>query len=223
MAALFSRKTRARFAWAACVCAGAVTVANLLVCHEGASASVPFTDKADAIVVLGAGVWPDGSLSMILQDRLDTAVVLWRAHASARILVSGDHGTRTHDELGPSLQYLRAAGVPDDSIFLDHAGFDTYSTFWRARRIFGASSVVVVTQSYHMPRALYFARAQGLTAYGVPADHRDYEQMTRYRIREVLSRAIAPAYVTFNRTPRQPGTGMFDLSQSGHTTHDAHE
>jgi SanA protein len=227
MLAVFSKKVRRRLALGIALVAVGITAANVHVCYKGSvlesasSAATPV--QADAILVLGAGVWPDGSLSTILQDRLKTAVQLWNSHASARILVSGDHGSAEYDELGPSLRYLREAGIPDDAIFLDHAGFDTYSACWRARHVFGARSIVVVTQAYHLPRALYFARSLGLSAHGVAADQHWYAHMKRFRLREIASRTIAPMYVAYNRTPRQPGNGTFDLSASGHATHDVHE
>jgi vancomycin permeability regulator SanA len=175
------------------------------------------------LVVLGAGVRPDGAVSTVLRDRLDQAIELWNEGISKKILVSGDHGRDGYDELGPSRAYLVAAGVPDEEIFLDHAGFDTYSTFWRAHRIFGASRVVVVTQAFHLPRALYYARAEGLEADGVAADRHTYPFAMRYAAREVVSRTVAPIYVFFQRKPRAPGGGAGLLATNGHTTHDPHE
>lgn len=185
------------------------------------AASAP---EAPVIVVLGAGVRADGAPSMVLRDRLETALDLWKQGISQKILVSGDHGREGYDELGPSRAYLTAAGVPDDDVFLDHAGFDTYSTFWRAHRVFGARRVVVVTQAFHLPRALYLARAEGLVATGAAADRRVYPFAVRYAAREVVSRAVAPLYVLLERRPRAPGGGVDLLGATyGHATHDPHD
>ncbi len=127
---------------------------------------VPVTEVA---IVLGASVI-DGKPSPILAARADMAIQLYEDGKVSKILVSGDNGELTHDEVTPVREYLIAAGIPDDDIFLDHAGFDTYSSMYRAIRVFDATSATIVTQDFHLPRALYIARHLGLTAYGVVAD-----------------------------------------------------
>jgi SanA protein len=207
---------------------GFVACTNAYVLERGSSRmpdrSATTEQSSEAtLIVLGAGVRPDGALSTVLRDRLDQAIELWNRRTSKKILVSGDHGRDGYDELGPSRAYLVAAGVPDEAVFLDHAGFDTYSTFWRAHRIFGARRVVVVTQAFHLPRALYYARAEGLEADGVAADRHTYPFAIKYATREVVSRTVAPIYVFFQRKPRAPGGGAGLLATNGHTTHDPHE
>jgi vancomycin permeability regulator SanA len=177
----------------------------------------------DAIVVLGAGVWAHDRLSWVLEDRLQTAVEAYREGLAPRILVSGDHGREGYDELGPSRNFLVAAGVPDEAIFLDHAGLDTYSTFWRARRVFGVESALVSTQQFHMERALYFARSEGIRADAALADRRSYGSVAWLRFRENFSRTVGLLYVTFGRKPRRPAGATIDLRGSGHVTHDPHE
>lgn len=133
----------------------AVLACNALVHLRGSEAIAPAEQvkRADCILVLGAGVWPSGP-SPVLEDRLTTALELYRAGKAPRILVSGDHGRPEYDEPGAMASWLAARGVPEEAIFLDHAGFDTHSSMVRAQRVFGAERVIVVTQEFHLPRAL---------------------------------------------------------------------
>lgn len=126
--------------------------------------------RAEAILILGAPLTPEGAPAPIFVDRITTALALYRAGKADRILVSGDDGSAGHNEVDPVRMYLLESGVPDDAIFLDHAGFDTYSSMYRAREIFKASSLIVATQSFHLPRSLFLARRLGITAYGMNAD-----------------------------------------------------
>ena len=126
--------------------------------------------EADCILVLGAGLQPDGKPSPMLSERIRTGVALYKAGASARLLMSGDHGTKGHDEVNAMKDAALAAGVPSEAVFMDHAGFSTYDSMYRARDIFGAKKLVVVTQEYHLPRALWIARRMGLEAVGVACD-----------------------------------------------------
>src|SRR6185295_18531017 len=98
-------------------------------------------------------------------------IELYKAGTVSKILVSGDNSTVSHNEVNPVRDYLLASGIPDRDIFLDHAGFDTYSTMYRARDIFGVASILIATQSFHLPRAVFIARALGVDAYGVDADN----------------------------------------------------
>ena len=123
---------------------------------------------ADVAIVLGASV-VRGAPSPVLAARADEAVALYLKRKVSKILVTGDNGALSHDEVTPVRKYLLASGIPAQDIFLDHAGFDTYSSMYRARAVFDVKSAIIVTQSFHMPRALYIARHLGLEAVGVVA------------------------------------------------------
>ncbi len=127
--------------------------------------------KAEAVMIPGAPVFANGTLSSIFQDRVDLAIRLYNAKRVSKILVSGDNGTASHNEVNPVRNYLLAQGIPDQDIFLDHAGFDTYSSMYRARDIFAATSLLIATQSFHLPRAVFIARELGIDAHGVIADN----------------------------------------------------
>ena len=145
-------------------------------------------DGIDCIIVLGCKVKDDGSLSHMLRDRLITGVELYHAGASPKIIMSGDHGQINYDEVNAMKTYAIENGVPSEDVFMDHAGFSTYETIYRAKEIFGANKVVIVTQEYHLYRALYIADAFGLEAYGVSADLAIYGGQTMRDIREILAR-----------------------------------
>jgi vancomycin permeability regulator SanA len=159
----------------------------------------------DAIVVLGAGVYPDGTPSPVLVDRLATALSLYRDGRAAKILVTGDHGRAEYDEPGAMRAWLEDHGVPATDIIMDHAGFDTFSSMARARHVFGVKRPIVVTQAFHLPRALYLATEAGLDATGVIADRRAYPGAVVMHARELLSRPKAWLDVTMGREPRYLG------------------
>jgi len=146
--------------------------------------------QADAILVLGAYVLPDGTVSMMLDDRLSVGQDIYKKRKANKIIVSGDHGQKNYDEVNAMKKFLRAGNVPAQDIFMDHAGFSTYESIYRARDIFKVRKVIVVTQEYHLFRAVFIARALGLDAYGVAADKQDYgkELMAFYRRREIAAR-----------------------------------
>lgn len=144
--------------------------------------------KADAIVVLGASVYADGTPSPILADRLEVAADLYFAGAAPAIIVSGDNRTDHYNESNAMKRYCIELGVPARNIYVDHAGYDTYASIYRAHYVYGAQSVMVVTQAYHLYRALAIAHGLGMEAYGVPADKGAYDNQTMYSMREVLAR-----------------------------------
>lgn len=145
-------------------------------------------EKADCILVLGCGVYADGTPTPMLADRLQRGVALYKAGLAPKLLLSGDHGQKNYDEVSAMKRYCMEQGVPAEDIFLDHAGFSTYESVHRAQSIFGAKSVIIVTQKYHLHRALYIANAFGLEATGVAADYREYAGQTPRDIREILAR-----------------------------------
>lgn len=142
----------------------------------------------DCIIVLGCQVRADKSPSDMLKDRLDHALMLYEGNASEKLLMSGDHGRIDYDEVNAMKQYAVDRDVPSEDVFMDHAGFSTYETVYRAKEIFGCNKVMIVTQEYHLYRALYIAERLGLEAYGVAADGYDYPGQTLREMREILAR-----------------------------------
>ena len=124
----------------------------------------------DCILILGCGVRKDGKPTDTLSDRVTVGIRVYESGISDRILMSGDHGRKSYDEVNTMKALAVEAGIPPDNIFCDHAGFSTYESMYRAADIFGARRIVIVTQSSHLPRAIYIARKFGMDAYGVSAD-----------------------------------------------------
>lgn len=145
--------------------------------------------KADAVLILGAYVFPDGTLSDMLRDRVMVGYDLYIQRKAPKIIVSGDHGRRDYDEVNTMKSYLKNKGVNGQDIFMDHAGFSTYESLYRARDIFQARKVIIVTQRYHLSRAVFIARQLGLEACGVASDLHNYGPvMTKYQVREMAAR-----------------------------------
>lgn len=141
----------------------------------------------DCIIILGAGIWGDKP-SPMLEDRLQEGIKLYQNNVSDKIIMSGDHGREEYDEVNIMKKYAIENGVPSENIFMDHAGFSTYESIYRAKDIFKAKKVVIVTQKYHLYRALYIANQLGLEAYGVGADPRQYVGATYRELREIIAR-----------------------------------
>lgn len=200
------KKTLRRLALAAAAVAAVVGAVNLWVEARGASRirARERVSGADAVIVPGARVYADGTVSPMLADRLDAALALYRAGKAPRILVSGDHGTRGYDEVNAMRRYLEAAGVPPEHVFMDHAGFTTYDTLYRAREVFGVRRAVVVTQRFHLTRSLFVAGALGLDVEGVAADRRPYTvaSLVRSNVREVGARVKAAVETLASPRPR---------------------
>src|SRR3989344_1120148 len=156
--------------------------------------------NAEVALIPGAAVFSNGSLTPIFMNQVDVAIKLYESKKVSKILVSGDNSTLSHNEVNPVRKYLLARGIPDEDIFLDHAGFDTYSTMYRARDIFGVSSILIATQSFHLPRAVFIARRLGMEAYGVNADAGHI--LFRNYIREALANEKAALNLFFNRKPK---------------------
>lgn len=142
----------------------------------------------DCILVLGCGVRDNGDPSLMLQDRLDMGLRLYELGAAPKLLMSGDHSRKNYDEVNAMKDYAMEAGVPSEDIFMDHAGFSTYESMYRAGAIFCAERVVIVSQQYHLYRAVYDARALGLEAVGVAAEDIAYLGQLGRDVREVLAR-----------------------------------
>ncbi len=141
----------------------------------------------DCIIVLGCGVWGDRP-SPMLEDRLKTAIWLYKAGLAPKIIMSGDHGTEEYDEVNVMKSYAIENGVPSEDIFMDHAGFSTYDTIYRAKEIFSVESAVIVTQKYHLHRALFICNKLGIDAFGVNSDPRQYSNQFYRELREIIAR-----------------------------------
>ncbi len=162
-------------------------------------------EKTHTGIVLGASVRPDGSLSPILQDRVDAAHTAYKAGKIARFLLSGDHGDRNYDEVNAMKNYLNAKGVHDSVIFLDHAGFDTYDSMWRAKEVFLVDNATVFTQEFHLPRAVYLAHKMGINAQGLIADQRTYTATSSLKRREWLANIKAFMEINIEKAPTYDG------------------
>lgn len=174
--------------------------------------------RAPVALVLGAGLTPSGQPSLMLRDRLEAAASIYRAGRVEKILASGDHGTVEHDEVGVMRARLVELGVADEDVFTDHAGFDTWSSAVRARKVFGARKVVVITQRFHLARAVWLARRAGLDAQGVAADRHAYgERGTVARVRELFARVKAVGEAAVGREPHHLGPRI-DLEGDGRVT-----
>lgn len=177
---------------AVCLSAAVVSI-NEYVKHVGKSRLVTAEEASqlsdiDCILVLGCSVRNNTTPSHMLEDRLITGIELYQSGASKKMLMSGDHGREDYDEVSVMKQYAIDNSVPSEDIFMDHAGFSTYESIYRAKEIFEADRIIIVTQEYHLYRALYIAREFGLEAWGVSADIRTYAGQYMRDIREVLAR-----------------------------------
>lgn len=144
-------------------------------------------ENVDCILVLGAGIWGDKP-SPMLEDRLLQGITLYNNQTSLKIIMSGDHGKEEYDEVNVMKDFAIEKGVKSEDIFMDHAGFSTYDSVYRAKEIFKAQKIIIVTQKYHLHRALYVAEKLGIEAYGVASDPREYRGQVVRELREVLAR-----------------------------------
>ena len=183
------------------------------------STDAEYFEGTDCILVLGAGVRADGSPSHMLEDRLLTAIKLYENGAAPKILMSGDHGTAGYDEVNTMKDFAIEKGVPSEDIFMDHAGFSTYESIYRAKDIFEAESVIIVTQRYHLYRAIYLAESLGLKAIGVPADLRSYTGQSYRDMREHIARAKDFFYAIIKPEPTYLGETI-PVSGNGNITND---
>lgn len=174
----------------------------------------------DCILVLGCQVKDDGEPSHMLRDRLITAVDLYKQGAAPKLLMSGDHGQRGYDEVNTMKRFALDAGVPSADIFMDHAGFSTYESICRAKKVFGVDKLLIVTQEYHLYRAMYAAEQFGMEAYGVSADLDTYYGQFHRDVREVLARVKDFMMCIFKPNPTYLGDPI-DISGSGNATNDS--
>lgn len=197
---------------------------NAIVFRGGQAGVRPLSEvrQAQAAIVLGAYVFPDGRPSTMVEDRLLAALELYQADKVDKILLSGDHGTTAYDEVNAMRRFLEEKGIPPEDIFMDHAGFDTYDSMYRARDVFQVRSAVVVTQGFHLPRAVWLARRMGLDAEGVVADRWVYDGARYYAAREILARVKAFAEWAVQRKPVFLGP-VIPITGDGRATHDQPE
>lgn len=176
-------------------------------------------EETDCILVLGCGVRPDGTPSLMLQDRLNMGVRLYELQAAPKLLMSGDHSQVHYDEVNAMKDWAVEAGIPSEDVFMDHAGFSTYESMYRAREVFHAQRVIIVSQKYHLYRAVYDARQLGLDAWGVPAEDIAYYGQAYRGAREVLARCKDVVYCLFRPLPTFLGDPI-PVSGDGNLTND---
>ena len=145
-------------------------------------------ENVDCILVLGCKVKDNGVPSDMLHDRLRRGVELYQSGAAPKLLMSGDHGRTNYDEVAVMKQFAISEGIASSDVFMDHAGFSTYESIVRAKEVFQIKKIIIVTQEYHLYRALYIADALGIEAYGVSSDYRNYAGQSAMDTREVLAR-----------------------------------
>lgn len=172
----------------------------------------------DCILVLGAGI-RGNSPSPMLEDRLLTSIELYNNHKSSKIIVSGDHGKNDYDEVNVMKDYLIEHGIPSEDIFMDHAGFSTYDSIYRAKNIFESKKIIIVSQEYHLYRALYISRKLDIEAYGVSANLRKYMFQIKRDIREIAARV--KDYIKCIIKPQSKYLGeIIPVSGNGNVTND---
>ena len=173
----------------------------------------------DCILVLGCFVKDDGRPSDMLFDRLTRGVELYGLGAAPKLLMSGDHGREEYDEVAAMKQFAIDEGIPPEDVFMDHAGFSTYESIYRAKEIFQAAKILIVTQEYHLYRALYIANQLGVEAYGVSSDYHTYVGQFMRDFREMLARVKDCATCIFKPEPTYLGDAI-PIFGDGNLTND---
>ena len=159
--------------------------------------------KSDAAIILGAAILRSGGLSPVLRDRANMAIALYETGTVKKIVASGDNSRIDYNEVSPIRTYLLKAGIPEEDIFVDFAGFDTYSSIYRAKSVFQIQSMVIVSQSFHLPRAVFIARQIGIDAVGMSADDGHYKINNYFR--ETLASVKAVWNILIDRQPKYLG------------------
>lgn len=176
-------------------------------------------EDVDCILVLGCWVNENGQPSDMLYDRLTRGVELYDLGAAPKLLMSGDHGQVGYDEVASMKQFAVDAGISSEDVFMDHAGFSTYESIYRARDIFQADKILIVTQEYHLYRALYIADRLGVEAYGVSSDYHTYAGQTFRDCREILARVKDCILCVFQPKPTYLGDAI-PIFGNGNATND---
>ena len=215
-----------------CVIIFTIIIAIVVIIIFGINFYVKFTTKKqiientnysnindiDCIIVLGAGIWGNKP-SPMLEDRLLTAIDLYYNNVSTKIIMSGDHSRKDYDEVTIMKNFAIENGIPSENIFMDHAGFSSYESIYRAKEIFGVKKAIIVTQKYHLYRALYIANKFGIEAYGVGSDPRKYVGETYREAREILARNKDFIKCIFKPKPKYLGESI-PVSGDGDITND---
>ncbi len=196
-------------------------VINVIVCLSSKSRMRSIEESKnesgfDCILVLGCGVRGD-TPTPLLSDRLDAAAALYRSGAAPKILMSGDHGQKDYDEVSVMRKYVMEKGVPSEDIFLDHAGFSTYETMFRAKDIFGVKKAIIVTQKYHLYRALYNAASFDIEAIGTIAVGHTFASQLMWDIRESAARVKDFIWCLIKPQPTYRGEKI-DITGNGEVT-----
>ncbi len=157
--------------------------------------------KAQTVMILGASVRPNKTMSDMLKDRANTAIEIYKASKAENILISGDGKAKNYNEVIVVNNYLLEQGIPKEKILLDYYGFDTYDSLYRARDVFGVKNIIISTQNFHLPRAIFIAQGLGLQAYGISADKHNYKNMELNIGRELLATVKAYFDVFCNSQP----------------------
>lgn len=179
---------------------------------------ITFKDR-DCILVLGAGLHDDGTPTPMLAERLDAGIALYHSGAAPKLLMSGDHGRKDYDEVRAMKDYAIGKGIPSSDIFMDHAGFSTYESLYRARDIFQAGKIIIVTQKYHLYRSLYIADSLDIDALGVPSDTQRYAGQAYRDLREILARDKDFLTVLYKPEPTYLGEAI-PVNGNGNITND---
>lgn len=183
------------------------------------SEEVSQLEGVDCVLVLGCLVKDDGSPSDMLRDRLRRGVELYELGAAPKLLMTGDHGRAGYDEVATMKRYAIDAGIASENVFMDHAGFSTYESIYRAKEIFQADKILIVTQEYHLHRALYIANQLGVEAYGVSSDYRNYVGQSMRDFREILARVKDFGTCIFKPEPTYLGDAI-PIFGDGNLTND---
>lgn len=191
---------------------------NIYMCQSTQKQMTSEMENADCILVLGAGIRNNKPTPM-LNDRLEQAISLYNEKKAPKIIMSGDHGKADYNEVGVMKKFTMDKGVPSSDIFMDHAGFSTYESLYRAKEIFQAKKIIIVTQDYHLYRALYIANQLGLEAVGVASNPREYSGQTMRDIREVAARCKDFITCIFKPEPTYLGDTI-PVSSDGDITND---
>ena len=173
----------------------------------------------DCILVLGCYVHDSGRPSDMLADRLRRGIELYQSGAAPKLLMSGDHGQKDYNEVKAMKLEAMEEGISSEDIFMDHAGFSTYESIFRARDVFAADKIIMVTQEYHLYRALHIANALGVEAYGVAADYHTYVGQAYRELRESLARNKDFATSILKPAPTYLGE-IIPVSGDGNLTND---
>ncbi len=179
-------------------------------------------DNHTVTMALGAKVYSNGNLSYVLRDRVDYAIELYKSGKAKKIIFSGDHGTKEYDEVNAMFEYAQSKGIDKADIFLDHAGFSTYDSMYRAKEVFLCEDIIIITQSFHIYRSVYIARRIGLNAIGIKSNQHNYYLSTdiKNNMRECLARVKDFIYVEITRPKPKYLGSTIPIIGDGFLTHD---